>query len=52
MDPLEVFYLDHLRYICIRAETPTSLVEGKSLDENAHFVHHHLSKRGDSYGIK
>src|SRR3989337_1999531 len=46
MDPLEVFYLDHLRSICARAETPTSLVEGKSLDEHAHFVRHRLSEKG------
>ena len=26
----EAFYLDHLRSLCARAETPTSLVEGKS----------------------
>ena len=45
MDPLQVFYLDHLRSICARAETPTSLVEGKSLDEHAHFVRHRLSKK-------
>ena len=25
----EAFYLDHLRSLCARAETPTSLVEGK-----------------------
>ena len=29
-----------------RAETPTSLVDGKSLDEDAHFVRHHLSEKG------
>ena len=29
----EAFYLEHLRSICARAENPTSLVEGKSLDE-------------------
>src|SRR3990170_642468 len=46
MDPLKVFYLDHLRFVCARAETPTSLVEGKSLDEHAHFVSHHLSQKG------
>ena len=46
MDPLKVFYLDHLRSICARAETPTSLVEGRSLDEHAHFVRHHLSEKG------
>ena len=45
MDPLKVFYLDHLRSLCARAETPTSLVDGKSLDEHAHFVHHRLSER-------
>ena len=46
MDPLKVFYLDHLRSLCARAETPTSLVDGKSLDEHAHFVCHHLSEKG------
>ena len=46
MDPLKVFYLYHLRSICARAETPTSLVEGKSLDEHAHFVRHRLSEKG------
>ena len=46
MDPLKVFYLDHLRSICARAETPTSLVEGKSLKEHAHFVRHRLSEKG------
>ena len=46
MDPLKVFYLDHLRSLCARAETPTSLVEGKSLDEHAHFVRHRLSEKG------
>ena len=30
MDPLKVFYLDHLRSIHARAETPTSLVEGNT----------------------
>ena len=34
----EAFYLDHLRSLCARAENPTSLVEGKSLDEHACFV--------------
>ena len=46
MDPLKVFYLDHLRSICACAETPTSFVEGKSLDEHAHFVRHRLSEKG------
>ena len=39
----EAFYLDHLRSLCARAESPTSLVEGKSLDEHAH---HRLSQKG------
>ena len=47
MDPLKVLCLDHLRSICARAETPTSLVEGKSLDENARFVCHRLSEKGE-----
>ena len=34
----EAFYLDHLRSLCARADTPTSLVEGKSLDEHACYV--------------
>ena len=46
MDSLKVFYLDHLRSLCARAETPTSLVDGKSLDEHAHFVRHRLSEKG------
>ena len=46
MDPLKVFFLDHLRSLCARAETPTSLVDGKSLDEHAHFVRHLLFEKG------
>ena len=42
----EAFYLDHLRSLCARAVTPTSLVDGKSLDEHAHFVRHLLSEKG------
>ena len=42
----EAFYLDHLRSICACAETPTSLVEGKSLDEHACYVRHRLSQKG------
>ena len=42
---IEAFYLDHLRSICARVETPTSLVNGKSLDEHAHFVRHRLSQK-------
>ena len=45
MDALKVFYLGHLRFICAHAETPTRLVEGKSLDEHAQFVHHCLSRK-------
>ena len=46
MDPLKVFYLDLRQSLCARAETPTSLVDGKSLDEHAHFVRHRLSEKG------
>ena len=46
MDPLKVFYLYHIRSLCARAETPTSLVDAKSLDEHAHFVRHRLSEKG------
>ena len=42
----EAFYLDHLRSLCARAETPTSLVEGKSLDEHACFVRHRIYEKG------
>ena len=43
---VEAFYLDHLRCLCAHAENPTSLVEGKSLDEHAYFVRHRLSQKG------
>ena len=43
---VEAYYLDHLRSLCARAETPTSLVEGKSLDEHACYVRHRLSQKG------
>ena len=46
MDPLKVVDLDHLRSLCARAETPTSRVDGQSLDEHAHFVRHRLSEKG------
>src|SRR3989337_492473 len=46
MESLKAFHLGHLRSLCARAETPTSLVEGKSLDEHAHFVRHRLSEKG------
>ena len=42
----EDYYLDHLRSLCARAETPTSLVEGKSLDEHACHVRHRISEKG------
>ena len=42
----EAFYLNHLRSLCARAETPTSLVEGKSLDEHACYVRHRISEKG------
>ena len=42
----EAFYLDYLRSLCARAETPTSLVEGKSLDEHACYVRHRISEKG------
>ena len=42
----EAFYLDHLRSLCARAETPTSLVEGKSLDEHDCYVRHRISEKG------
>ena len=41
-----MFYFDHLWSLCARAETPTSLVDGKPLDEHAHFVRHRLSEKG------
>ena len=46
------FYLDHLRSICAHAENPTSLVEGKSLNEHAYYVRHGLSQKENFYGIK
>ena len=38
--------MDHLRSLRACAETPTSLVDGKSLDEHAHFVRHRLFEKG------
>ena len=49
---VEAYYLDHLRSLCARAETPTSLVEGKSLDEHACYVRHRISEKGNYYGVK
>ena len=42
----EAYYLDHLRSLCARAETPTILVEGKSLEEHTCYVRHRLSQKG------
>ena len=42
----EAFYLDHLRSLRARAETPTSLVEGRSLDEHACYARHRISEKG------
>ena len=39
---VEAYYLDHLRSLCAHAETPTSLVEGKSLDEHTCYYYHYL----------
>src|SRR3954470_4612319 len=41
-----MFHLDRLRSICALAENPTDLVEGKSLDEHAHYTRHRLSQKG------
>ena len=42
----EAYYLDHLWSLCAHVETPTSLVEGKSLDEHACYVRHRISEKG------
>ena len=43
---MDMFHLDRLRSICARAKNPTKLVEGKSLDEYAHYTRHRLSQKG------
>src|SRR4051812_45207454 len=43
---MDIFHLDHLRSICARAKNPTDLVEGKSLDEHAHYTRHRLYQKG------
>src|SRR3954466_13452410 len=43
---MDMFHLDNLRSICARTKNPTDLVEGKSLDEHAHYTHHRLSYKG------
>src|ERR1044071_9509399 len=42
---MDMFHLHHLRSICARAKNPTDLVEGKSLDEHAHYMRHGLSQK-------
>ena len=42
---MDMFHLDRLRSICARAKNPTDFVEGKSLDENAHYMWHRLSQK-------
>ena len=41
----KAYYLDHLQSLCARAETPTSLVEGKSLDDHACYVRHRIFEK-------
>src|SRR4051812_18931830 len=43
---MDMFHLDRLRSICARAKNPTDLVEGKSLDEHAHYMRHRLFQKG------
>src|SRR3954466_11672046 len=43
---MDMFHLARLRSICARAKNPTDLVEGKSLDEHAHYTRHCLSQKG------
>ena len=43
---MDKFHLDCLRSICARTKNPTDLVEGKSLDDHAHYTRHHLSQKG------
>src|ERR1041385_1654569 len=43
---MDMFHLDRLRSIRARAKNPTDLVEGKSLDEHAHYTRHRLSHKG------
>src|SRR3954464_2802193 len=43
---MDMFHLACLRSIFARTKIPTNLVEGKSLDEHAHYTRHHLSQKG------
>ena len=46
MESHKALYLGHLQSLCARGETPTSLVEGKSLDGHACYVRHRISEKG------
>src|SRR4051812_31809603 len=43
---MDTFHLGRLQSICSRAKNPTDLVEGKSLDEHAHYTRHRLFEKG------
>ena len=43
---MDMFHLDRLQSIFAVAKNPTDLVEGKSLDEHAHYTRHRLSQKG------
>src|SRR3954466_15848915 len=43
---MDMFHLARLRSICARAKNPIDLVDGKSLDELAHYTRHRLSQKG------
>ena len=43
---MDMFHLARLRSICACTKNPTDLVEGKSLDEHAHYTRHRLSQKG------
>src|SRR3954470_8268161 len=43
---MDTFHLYRHPSICARAKNPTDLVEGKSLDEHAHYTQHRLSQQG------
>src|ERR1041385_3123875 len=43
---MDMLHLDRIRSIFARAKNPTDLVEGKSLDEHAHYTLHRLSQKG------
>ena len=43
---MDIIHLDCRRSIYARAKNSTDLVEGKSLDEHAHYTRHRLSQKG------